>query len=205
MKTRTSGYTLVEVVVALAIFALVSTLSVGIIKQAFDTRAHLIATNERMNAVELAISLIQRDAAHITNRAIRSTNNQLLPPFVGEANYVEFTRNGVVNPNALSTRSTMKRVALLCENEQLIRRTWATLDGPTHRDFIDKVLLDNLNHCVFTYLTHNLEFLTEWRPHALGPNQQKESLPSAVALSLSVAQLGKASFLFVIPEGLYGS
>jgi general secretion pathway protein J len=199
------GYTLIEVIVALALFAIVSTLSATIIRQAFDTRAHLVASTDRLNTVELVAALLQRDTAHMINRAIRSTDKQLFPPFVGEANYVEFTRGGVVNPNAMDQRSTLKRVAWLCENQQLIRRTWRALDGPSHHDFLDNVLLEKVSDCAFNYRNHNLEQLAEWRPYALGKNQLKESLPSAIELTISIEQLGEAHLLFVIPEGLYGT
>jgi len=204
-KSRLQGYTLIEVIVALALFAVVTTISATVIKQAFDIRAHLVETTDRINAVTLAVSLLQRDSAHIINRAIRSTDKQLFPPFVGTPRYMEFTRNGVVNPNAMNKRSTLKRVALLCENQQLIRRTWLTLDGPTHKDYVDRILLDKLSECVFSYLTHNLEQLTEWRPYALSQNQRKESLPSGIILNIDVKKLGSAHLLFVIPEALYGS
>ncbi len=201
---RHQGYTLIEVIVALALFAIVTTLSATLIQQAFDTRAHLMASTDRFNAIQLTVSLLQRDTAHMMNRPIRSTDKQLFPPFVGESSYLEFTRSGVVNPNATSKRSTLKRVALICENQQLIRRTWITLDGPTHKDFLDKILLDHLNDCAFSYLTHKLEILSEWRPYALSVNQLKESLPSAILLKLSMNRLGEASFLFIIPEAFYG-
>ena len=205
MTTRNDGYTLIEVIIALALFALVTTLSATVIKQAFDTRAQLMATTDRLHAVELVVSLLQRDSAHITNRAIRSTDKQLFPPFIGESNYLEFTRNGIVNPNAMQKRSTMKRVALLCEQKRLIRRTWLSLDAPSHHKFMDKILLDNLEHCTFSYLSQTQEQLSEWRPYALGKKQSKTVLPSAILLRIKPEKLGQATLFFIIPEGLYGA
>ena len=209
MKNNTSltsrGYTLIEVIVALAVFAILATLSGTVLVQAFNTRTHLAEETSRLNNLQLATTLIRRDAAQMVERAIRGTEGHLFPPFVGESNYLEFTRSGVVNPNAVVLSSALKRVALLCSKKQLIRRSWISLDGPTHSDYQDKVLLDNLQACSIAYLSRSRQILNEWRPYAVQQNQKKEPLPTAIQLTLGLEHLGNLSLLFIIPESLYGA
>ena len=204
-NNRQRGYTLIEVVIALAVFAILATMSASVLIHAFDTRTHLAEDTSRLNTLQLAITLIRRDAAQMVNRSIRGTEMHLFPPFVGESQYVEFTRGGVVNPNAIGLSSTLKRVALLCSNKQLVRRTWISVDGPTHKDYQDKVLLKNLHACSFAYLSRLRERLPDWRPYAVQQNQNNESLPSALQLTLALDHLGRMRLLFIIPEARYGA
>jgi general secretion pathway protein J len=201
---RAHGFTLIEVIVALAIFAIVATLSSSVLIQAFHTRTHLAAMTERTNTLQLAVTLIRRDLLQVVNRSIRGPEMHLFPPFIGESNYTEFTRGGFVNPNAATLSTTLKRVALLCNEKQLVRRSWLTLDGPSHKDFQDRVLLDHITHCSFSYLSRSREMLPSWRPYALQQNQKNQSIPMAIQLSLTRQGLGEMTLIFIIPEALYG-
>ena len=60
----------------------------------------------------MPISLIQQDTRQTVERAIRGNEMRLFPAFLGQTNYLEFTRDGNVNPGSIEKRSTLKRVAL---------------------------------------------------------------------------------------------
>jgi len=198
------GYTLIEVIIALAVFAILSTMSASVMLQAFKTKARLAEETDRINTLELTITLIRRDVEQILNRAIRGNEMHLFPPFIGESNYTEFTRGGYVNPNATVQASTLKRIALLCKKHALTRRSWATLDGPERNQYQDKLLLDNLEACSFSYVSQSQEILPAWRPYAVSQQQKNASLPEAIQLTLELKHLGKVDVLFAIPEGIYG-
>jgi general secretion pathway protein J len=129
----------------------------------------------------------------------------LFPPFVGQPNYVEFTRGGIVNPNGVAHQNTLKRIAYVCMKNKLVRRSWEHLDSPARRKYRDKVLLENLKDCSFGYLGHDHNILKEWRAYAIQQNQKKESVPIAIQLNLKISEWGKASLLFSIPEALYAA
>lgn len=128
---------------------------------------------------------------------------RLFPVFVGQKQYLELTRDGHINPASIEKRSTLKRIALVCQEDKLIHRTWATLDPIDRNIYEDKVLLDNLSDCHFNYLNQNLQVLDEWQEQALTQNQRKEPLPKAIQINITLKDWGEMNLLFIIPEALY--
>ena len=161
-------------------------------------------------SLQMAITLLERDTSQISLRAVRSNERQLLAPIIAKSNYLEFTRAGLPNPDSVEKRSTLKRIAFLCENNQLIRRSWSVLDAPLRENYKDKVLLNHVAQCKLAYLNASLQVLSQWRANLLPSIQSDTStttevIPKAVQLNLKLTDWGKASFLFILPEGLYAS
>lgn len=200
---KLKGFTLIEILIALTIFAILASITSSTLYYAFNTRTRVNAQSERLSTLQLAISMVQQDTLQITERAIRGTDLRLFPIFVGRSDYVEFTRDGDVNPGAIDTRSTLKRIALVCQNGALLRRTWDTLDPENRNIHADKVLIGDLSNCHFNYLNQTLQTFPEWRTDAVNQNQTKEALPKAIQVNLTLTDLGEINLLFTIPEALY--
>ncbi len=198
------GFTLLEILIALSVFVILATITSTAMHQAFETRARVNKGADRLSSLQIAMTLLQRDTEQATTRAIRSNEMRLFPAFTGQTHYLELTRHGIANPNSKEKRSTLQRVAFLCHGKQLLRRSWDSLDPINRKHYEDKVLLDELLKCQFAYLNHNLQVLPEWRENALKQNQRQEPLPKAIQLKITLNDWGKMSFLFIIPEALYG-
>lgn len=199
------GFTLIEILIALAVFAIMATITSSTLYYSFNTRTRVNEQSERLSSLQLAISLIQQDTRQIVERAIRGNDMRLFPIFIGRPDYVEFTRDGNVNPGSIEKRSTLKRIAFVCQNGTLLRRTWDTLD-PTNRSiYSNKVLVNHLSDCHFGYLNQNVQLFPEWRADAVNQNQNKEALPKAIQINLSLQNLGEINLLFTIPEALYAT
>lgn len=202
-QTKEKGFTLIEILIALAVFALLATITSSALYYAFNTRARLTKQAEQLTALDLAILLIERDTEQIVLRPVRGNDMHLFPAFIGDPHYLELTRGGLVNPNSDEKRSTLQRVAILCQNNKLLRRTWMSLDTTDRKAYRDKVLIQNLSQCKFSYLNHNLQVLSEWHANAVQQNQRAEPLPKAIQMNLTLGTWGKISYLFVINEALY--
>lgn len=200
---RLQGFTLLEILIALVVFAILASLTSSAMYNAFHTQKHVAQQAERLNTLQLAITLIERDTEQAVERAVRGNEMHIFPPFVGQAQYLEFTRTGIANPQATEKRSTLQRIAYLCKDHQLIRRSWETLDTVDRNRYEDRPILDDLEDCQFAYLNDNLQVLPEWFANALQQNQRKEPFPKAIQLSLTLKNWGKMSFLLIIPEALY--
>ncbi|STX38408.1 GspJ family T2SS minor pseudopilin variant LspJ [Legionella feeleii] len=202
---KQQGFTLLEILIALVVFAILASLCSSAMYNAFHTQKQVAHQAEQLNALQLAVTLIERDTKQAVERSVRGNEMHIFPPFVGQAHYLEFTRTGVANPEATEKRSTLQRIAYLCDKHQLIRRSWETLDTVERSDYEDQSLLDGLEDCEFAYLNHSLQVLPEWFANALQQNQRKEPFPKAIQLSLTLKTWGKMSFLLIIPEGLYSA
>ncbi|AHE67166.1 GspJ family T2SS minor pseudopilin variant LspJ [Legionella oakridgensis] len=199
---KTQGYTLIEIMVALAVFAILAVLTSVAMYHAFNTRARVNIHSDRLSELQLAMTIITRDAQQAVNRPVREAEMHLSSSFIGQPLYFEFTRGGIVNPNGTEKRSTMKRIAFICQEQQLIRRSW-NLDEPKRKQYQDKIILNNLDSCSFAYLSHNRQVLTDWHEHVVMQNQIKDPMPIAIQWTLKLHNWGEMSLLFIIPEGLY--
>lgn len=192
---RVYGFTLIEILIALAVFAILATITSSAIYHAFNTRARVTLQADRLSALQLAIAILHRDTQQIVARSVRGNKLNISRPFVGQPHYFEFTRGGHANPNGLERRSTLTREAFLCHDSQLIRRRWDTLDGPSRSLYQDRILLDNLTKCQFAYLAQNQQMLPDWKA---------ATLPAAIQLSANVTNWGKISLLFMVKGAIDG-
>lgn len=200
---KLKGFTLIEILIALTVFAVLATITSSSLYYAFTTRTLVNAQADRLNSLQLAISLIQQDTIQAIERPIRGNEMRLFPAFIGQTHYLELTRDGTINPQSIEKRSTLERIALVCEEDKLMRRTWPSLDSNDRNTHEDKILLDNLKECHFNYLNQNLQSLPEWREQALTQNQRKEPLPKAIQLNITLKDWGEMNYLFIIPGALY--
>lgn len=199
------GFTLIEILIALTVFAILATITSSSLYYAFNTRAKVITQADRLNNLQLALSMIQQDTLQTVERPITGNDLHIFPAFIGMANYFEFTRDGVLNPNSIEKRSSLKRVALACEGNKLLHRTWLSLDPIDRGSYQDRLLLDNLSECHFTYVNQSLQSLHEWREQALTQNQRREPFPKAIQVNLTLKDWGEMTMLFIIPGGLYAA
>lgn len=202
-KMLQNGYTLIEIMIALVIFAILAVITSTAMYQAFNTRARLNIQADMLSKMQLALTLMSRDFEQVAQRPIRANDLQALPAFIGQKGYVEFTRGGIVNPQALEQRSTLKRIAYLCENNHLIRRSWESLDTPNRNNFEDIELINSIKECSFAFLTKNKQVLDEWQANALQHDQKNDFFPIAIRIHLTIEGWGDMSTLFIIPEALY--
>ncbi|MCH9717758.1 MAG: type II secretion system minor pseudopilin GspJ [Gammaproteobacteria bacterium] len=188
------GYTLIEVIIALAIFAILGTLSVGLLSRAFDTKTRLANQIQPVNEVQLAASRITQDSSQIVARPVREQDMQKRPAFIANTSSIEFTRGGFVALDESTSESTLRRVALNCEGSELVRNTWAKLDGFDSSPPQKQVLLSNLKQCYFSFASSNQTWSDEW-------HEEASSLPSAFKLHLNFEKLGELALIFSIPGG----
>ena len=202
LRRHSFGFTLLEILIALSVFAILATITSSAMYHAFNTRAIVNKQADRLGQIQLAMALIQRDTQQIAERPVR-INRRMTPAFIGQSQYLEFTRGGMVNPDSNAQQSTLIRIAFLCKNDQLIRRRWEALDTSQQNRYQDKVLLKHLNQCKFAYLAHNHDMLSEWHERPAVRNPHKEFMPSAIQFTFNLKDWGNMSLLFIIPEALY--
>lgn len=198
------GFTLIEVMIALLVFAVLGTITSMVLSHAFDTRARVNAKAHQLEDLQLALTLISRDTTQIVERSSLGNDLHLFPPFVGLPAYIEFTRGGL-DAQAYRKESSLKRVAYHCMGSKLIRDSFNQLDTPNRTQHQSRIVLDNLEHCSFGYLSASRQVLTEWRAYALAQNQKKETLPTAIQFSFTIKGMGNMVLLYIIPGALYAA
>lgn len=198
------GYTLIEIMVALAIFAILSLITSRVLLQSNNIKTQLDLSNDTMGKIHSAINVIENNIEQATARNITINHFTKLPAFQGNHKMFEFTRGGVVSTNSNKKLSNLRRIAFICNQDKLTLRIWPSLDTKNQENFREKIILDNVTKCEFAYINHVREVLKEWDGLAIKQNTKPEILPVAVQINLTFDQLGNMNLLFIIPEGLYG-
>ena len=203
-----NGFTLLEILIALLIFVILSIVTTTTLYMVFSSRDKVNIQADRLKQLQMALSIIERDIEQFDNRQVHVNQWQFKPSLLGKVDYLEFTRGGIFTPLVDNPHSSLQRIALLYKNHQLIRRTWPRLDTPNNKNYSDRVLLDNIKSFQFGYLDKHLSVLSEINNATLNVTQQQQksvALPKAIQINLSFKTWGKMSLLFILPEGNYGA
>jgi general secretion pathway protein J len=128
---RRGGFSLIELLVAVAIFAIMSALAYGGLNSIARTRGELARQEDAFRDLMRAVGMLQRDLRAVAARPVRGNFGQELPAFVGSADHLEFTRLGFANPLA-EPRANLERVLYELDSGTLKRGRYAVLDrAPT--------------------------------------------------------------------------
>ncbi|MEM9233523.1 MAG: type II secretion system minor pseudopilin GspJ [Pseudomonadota bacterium] len=151
------GFTLVEVLIALGIFSVLSAASVGVIRIATNAQERTEAVSRELGELERFRSLMRSDLIQATSRRYREPGSiDPLAPFVGgrtAMNVIEarnsgeeilfaFVRSGWINPDWAQKRASVQHVTYLVRDNMLIRRIRPFVDATEDTPFRDQVLID---------------------------------------------------------------
>ncbi len=210
-KKPASGFTLMEILIAVFIFAIISVIATFILSSVFSTRQATTVRNQQLAQLQLATIILQRDLQQIVNRPVRAPNGNSIPALTATRNNLAFTRTGRINPDSIFQKSHLQRVAYRIKNHELIRIIWPRLDRVSENKPIKRVLLTQVISGHFSYLGINNSFLSSWPPGNLSELISKQSqtsqeeplenqhipMPRAIAVTLQLKHWGR--FYLLVP------
>lgn len=189
------GFTLLEMLVAVAIFALASALAYGGLDALMRARRQLDATQERLGQLQFALGLLERDVRGLVLRPVRDGYGVTHAALEGQRDRVEVTRGGYANALDLP-RAELERVAWRLQDGVLQRRRYAVLDRTAGSTPADDDLLDEVD-------TFELRFLADaGREHSEWPPREgaAAALPRAVEVRLTLPDLGDIRRVLELPR-----
>ncbi len=163
-RARQQGFTLLELLIASVIFALMAIMAYGGLSNVLDNSKASKQALLRLKQLQQTVSILNRDFSQLVQRQIRDEYGNPQPAFTTGNNIdylVEFTRGGRNSPPPL-LRSSLVRVAYRFEEEKLIRLYWPQLDRSQNMEAKQSVLIDHIENASIRFLDQNNEWQQEW-------------------------------------------
>jgi len=200
---RTRGFTLLELLVSLAIFAVLATMAYTALNTVLKARKEVEIKSERLAALQTALMVLGRDVEQATPRQVRDEFGDEQPALQGGGTgttLLSLTRDGWRNPLGLR-RSNLQRVDYQFANHQLLRQSWNVLDRATNAEPYTEVLLDKVAGVEIRFLGTDDQWSGYWPPQQTNTNQVVTVMPPphAVEVSLDIEGWGRIIRLFRVP------
>jgi len=206
INSSTLGFTLLELVIAMAIFAIMSTIAYSGLNNVLTAKARTDEQAQQLVRLQLAFTHMGRDISQAVNRGIRDEYGEVQAPLIGrdlDGFLIELTRSGWRNPipQEQRPRSSLQRIAYKIEDEKLIRATWPMLDRDQDGLIIENEMLDHVTKLEFNFLdkTNNDKWHTSWPQLEPGNQDPDVSPPRAVKVIMETKYFGKLERVFAIP------
>ena len=154
------GFTLIEVLISLAILSIIAIVSTNFLQSSIDLRNQSKSKVDDIKVFNLGVSTIRRDLMSTVNLPMRDNFGNQLPNFIGSNTDKKITFLGFIN-RIDSLRSSISRIEYLFDDTKFIRRVYFTADPYDYDDHIDSVIFDNIDDVEISFLSDNRWF-TEW-------------------------------------------
>lgn len=176
MINRQQGFTLLEVMAALAIFSMLSVLAFMIFSQASELHQRSQKEIQQFNQLQRAITILDNDLLQLVIRRNRGTDKIIV---LGEE--AIFTTQSRDPQTPLNEAKTLQTVHWYLRNHTLYRAVRTSVDSM--KDQPAQAMLENVEG-----------FLLE------SNNGESEELPLSVTLHLNTPQYGALQRRFALPE-----
>lgn len=186
------GFTLIELLLSIALTATVGLISYSALDVLSSASIRIEAQNERMQEINLAMTVMGRDFRQIQPRPVRDDNGQSETAFWGNGSgddMVVFTRSGWQNPTN-TNRSKLQRVHYHARGNTLIRESWTVLDRNFDAVSFNSELLEGVSNISVRFLAPLLpdnsgELQTEWRDSWVPESLLGDNAFTPIALEIS--------------------
>ena len=192
-----TGFTLLEILVALLIFGVVGLMSSQLLGRTLDAYEVLDDRGQRMAQIHRAMTVIERDMLQYRDRPIRTESDQPTPALmIGDEGALSMTRGGWRNP-LQRPRSEVQRIGYRLQGENLVRAYWPVLDRRDDEEPITQIVLAGVDDLEFFAIDQSGQEHKLWPPKA-------EELPIelvGIVLRISMPPIGIVERVWEVPNG----
>ena len=195
------GFTLLEVLIAVAIFVIVGALAMGGYNELIKQSDIVERNNVRSRQVQSGMQRIAQDFATLEPRPIREPlGESFQPAFRADARteqLAEFTHSSWSNPAGLP-RSTLQRVMYRVEDNKLRRDYWYVLDRTMAGEPASAVLIDKVERASLRFLDSNRRWHEQWPPLGYSAPDVLRLRPVAIEVTLELEDWGEIKRLIEV-------
>lgn len=202
MRTsRSQGFTLIEVLVAMAVFGVLTILAYMALGQTLSNADMLNERMDRLQAVQRTMRYLSNDLGNASPRPVRNElGDSYMPAVMVSASNpfaLAVTHGGWTNPAGLA-RSTQQRSVYLLEDGALFRVYYTVLDATYSNNAISTEILDGVESLEFRLLQDNGQVSPQWPPQGGQGSSALSLRPRAVEIILTLEGIGEIRRLIEI-------
>ena len=204
MKQR--GFTLIEILIAMAIFTLIGLASTGLLTTVIDSNDLSSERFEKLQQLQRAMVIIERDIQQAVPRPVRAEGETQTVVMAGgevddsDGDGIGFVRGGWHNPQLMLPRSTLQYVAYRLDEDRLERLYSNYVDNVIGYEPKTRTLLENIES--FTVEFISAESSTDDSDDlSWSESYQGEALPTAVAIEFVSKDFGLVRREFALTAG----
>lgn len=200
------GFTLIEILVAMAIFTVIGLASTGVLTSVINSDQLSSERFAKLEELQRAMLTIERDILQIVPRKLRVNGEATGLVISGgedilssDADGLGFVRAGWHNPQMLLPRSTLQAIGYRIQEQQLQRLYGNYVDNVIGYEPKVKVLLSDIEDFRVSFLTEDdkLEEPEEWEEYYSGA-----TLPIAISITIVSTTFGEIRREFILANGV---
>lgn len=192
---RARGHSLIELLVALVIFATMAAIAYAGLSAVTRSRAALDERERQLGELGRSLAAIDRDLRSVARRPVRDSDGRRLPVLMSQGETLELSSHG--RGRAAGTDlGLLERVGWLLDGEGVKRLRWPTLDRAEGTRPDVRLLLADASALRWRFLDGQGRWLRQWPP----PGDDGRTLPRAVEFVVVHPVLGEVLRVVELPD-----
>ncbi len=219
-KPLNQGFTLLEVLVAITVFAVIAAGVYRVLSAMVDTQDRVVTHADSVRELQRAMWIIGADIEQVVMRDVRADYNDRSAAMVSDDDdyLLQFTRQGLRNP-LLYNRSDLMRVGYSLgvepvsdipdekpvtrkkkrsdkPEQHLLRNVWGAVDRIEITRIETQVLLHDVEEVELSFLNEERKWVQRWPEKKPDDRAHVRVLPVAVKIMIKTRQFGEITRVY---------
>ena len=198
---KQTGFTLLEIIIALMIFALVATMATIGLRTVIQNQAKLNQATDAVAKLQLGMTILQQDITQMIQRAATDDQGNQQPSLQASGNKLSFTTANNPNPFNTAARGQLMRVSYQLSGNALTRTIWPNVDAPPNSKPIVQTLFQHISNLTWHFIDDQKHVLSYWQSND-DPNVINLP-PRAIIMDFDLKHAGHLQRIFALGTNIY--